>query len=227
MAFNNKKLLDIPNKGQKVPFIMFLRHAERDFSEDPLEDIKKQINGNGKKQAISLGKELLKRQSKICFIKSSPIERCVETANAILEGARSNVKVLTSRILGDPGPFVSDDKIAFQTFLELGIEEIVRRQHENKPIPGFHDTKKGLKTLLEEFVKDMEKLDGVGLYISHDAIIAAFLGYLTGTAIDMDNWIGFLDGVLIYKTSDKKYFLLSKEKKHEITHEIKNLLNET
>lgn len=225
MGLNYEKLLKIPNKGQNSSFLMFLRHAERDFSEDPLEDIKKALNENGKKQAISLGKEIVILQKNICFIKSSPIERCIETANAILKGAGSREKVIISKILGDPGPFVSDSKVAFQTFIERGIEEIIKRQFEGKQLPGFFETEKGLKTILGEFLRDMKQLDGVGIYISHDAIIAPVLSHLTNDLICNNNWIGFLDGFSFYKTEDDGYFLLSRNKRHNITREIRKLLN--
>ena len=93
-------------------------------------------------------------------------------------------------MLGNPGPYVEDEERAGETFLEAFPNNIVKMQVDNEILPGFRDTFMGSKmilTLLAEW-------EPPSIFITHDVIIAAFLGYLNGKYPDIEEWIDYLDG---------------------------------
>jgi len=67
--------------------------------------------------------------------------------------------------LGDPGPYVVDDEIAGQSFLELDNDEIVKMQIEGEDIEGFRDVNEGSKLLLE-YVLSRQPTSGAYTYSS-------------------------------------------------------------
>lgn len=50
--------------------------------------------------------------SKFQSIYTSPVKRCVETAQAICEGAQKSLDIKLTKCLGDPGVFIDDNTLA-------------------------------------------------------------------------------------------------------------------
>ena len=189
------------------PIILFIRHAERYYSADPREDFKCLLTEQGIKDAHAFGERLLKLDKKIDIMKTSRIERCVQTAKAILSGAQSDSPIMYSKKLGDPGVFVSNEKIAFETFLELGIEPLVQKLVNGEQLPGLLNIKQSVTHFLQEVIDDLMTHDGIIIYVSHDAIIGSIASYLSSIPLNSDNWITYLNGPSFYNHEENKIFM--------------------
>jgi len=196
-------------------FILLIRHAEKRIDSEILDENQIFLTKSGRKEALAFGKELSLLWGDIQYIKSSPIERCVTTAGLILEGMGNNVEIITSTNLGDPGVFITDDKVAVKHFNTYGCEKVVQFQIEGKELEGIRNLKGGSKLLLNEFLMDLKSNKGSGLYVSHDAIIVPFLNYLTGDANIVRKWINYLEGAYFW-LKEYSLFLLWDGKRYEI-----------
>ena len=126
---------------------LVIRHAERE--DIPAGTFGHDVNltADGVAAAERLGAALPAERAVTAV--SSPVPRCVQTADAILRGAGSPAAVATDRRLGDPGPFIVKTEVAGPLFLELPIPEIARRQLQDAdPPPGMRPTAEGIEILL-------------------------------------------------------------------------------
>ncbi len=207
-------------KHKKHPIILFIRHAERHFSSDPRDDFKCLLTEQGIKDARAFGEELSKLNKKIEVIKTSRIERCVQTAKAIIDGAQSDSSIIFSKKLGDPGVFVNDEKLAFQTFIDIGILPLVQKLVSGEDLPGLLQIELAVKHFLEEVMTDLLEHEGIILYISHDAIIGSIASYLSSIPLNSENWITYLNGLSFYNHEENKVFMEWNGKIHDISSEI-------
>ncbi|NJN78882.1 MAG: histidine phosphatase family protein [Saprospiraceae bacterium] len=119
---------------------LLLRHADRDdipqgsFGNEIL------LNEKGKQNAQSLGKNL--SESKINRIFTSPVERCVQTAEYITKGYGNSVEIIETVALGAPGLHISDEKIAGEFFLEYGFYEMYKRIYARQRNSGYSKRKR-------------------------------------------------------------------------------------
>ena len=118
------RLLDRVPEGAAVAIM--LRHAERQEIAPGAFGNDVHLTRRGRQSARRLGEGLSSRRPGI--VKSSPLPRCTQTADAIIAGAGWKASAAPERLLGDPGPFVVEPELVGRLFLDIGIEEIVRRQ---------------------------------------------------------------------------------------------------
>lgn len=105
----------------------------------------------GKKASENLG-----AQSKVLWgeVHTSPILRCVQTSEEILKGAHQTIPIMTTKVLGDPGPFIEDPEIAGPVFLEKPLLQIAQTLVDGKTrIPGMRSLEEGGKLFLEYVLK--------------------------------------------------------------------------
>ncbi len=205
-------------------FILIVRHAEKIIDENQNEDIFALLTRKGISDSKKFGNELLSLFNGTGLMKTSPIERCVQTANAILNyNFESKKKIEKSKILGDPGVFVMDAKTALGNFLNLGVKEVIERQLKNQILPGMRDLKNGLQMLFQEISNDLEVIKSFGIYITHDAIVIPLIKYLTGDFKYTENLIDYLNGIIVGKNENKEYFAIWNGKLFDIDKKINSL----
>jgi len=184
---------------------LIIRHAEKEQppDDDPFFDVS--LTGKGFKEAVQF-RDLIKEKFSIEIngIYSSPLRRCMETSKAIVDRIDEIESFETSNLLGDPGPYVVDDEIAGQSFLELENDEVVKMQIEGEDIEGFRDVNEGSKLLLE-YVLSRQPTSGLHIFVTHDVIIAALLGSIIGYVVDIQKWIKYLHGLCLYRHEDKLF----------------------
>ena len=102
-----------------LPVVLLLRHSVRDEippgetgNEVPITDVGKDI-------ALKLGQKL---GARLKSLHSSPLPRCVQTAEALRLGSGVDARIAESRLLGDPGVYVLDGHLAWSNWETLGHE---------------------------------------------------------------------------------------------------------
>ena len=194
-------------KSIKKPSIFIIRHAEK-LSNPKIQDQNKiYLTKKGRKDSKNLGKQFLQFYSPISVIKTSSITRCIQTAQGIINGINIDLEIQKSSILGDPGAFVEDDRIASQTFSKNSSIEIVNNQLNGQYLPGLRNLKSGIDLFMSEVIEDLTNLTGNGIYVTHDVILATIIGYFTKIRFNHKNWVNFLEGLLVWQEDEGDVFI--------------------
>ncbi len=115
---------------------------------------------------------------------------------------------MPDHLLGDPGPFVVEPELAGRLFLDVGIEEIVRRQlADDQPPGGMRSTSSGAKLVLRELAAALNGPASASVFVTHDAVLAALVGHLYGLPVDGFCWPDYLDALVVWPHSDRLRFL--------------------
>ena len=197
-------LLDRVPEGSAAALVV--RHAEREdippgtFGNDvPLTD-------RGWRAAYHLGKGLSHRPAGI--VKTSPLPRCVQTAEAIIAGSGWAADAIPDTLMGDPGPFVIDAALAGSRILEIGIPAVVAQQlSSTEPPDGMRSTSEGVQLVLDSVADALCARRGTSVFVTHDAVLAVLVGTLYGMPVDGFRWPDYLDALVLWADSDRMQFL--------------------
>lgn len=185
---------------------LVLRHAEREDIPPGTFGVDVPLTTRGVASAERLGAILSSVRSRIKAT-ASPVPRCLATGRAILRGGGCPEEVAMDWRLGEPGPFVVDSKVTGSLFLKIGILEIVRRQLADlEPPPGMRPTSEGVDLLLGLTVNNLRSCGRLDIYVTHDSILAAVVGFLYRLPVDEISWPGYLDGLLLWKHAGRLRF---------------------
>lgn len=171
---------------------LLLRHADRDdipqgsFGNEIL------LNEKGKQNAQRFGESLFKR--KINRIFTSPIGRCVQTAEYITKGYGSSIEIIETTALGAPGLHINDEKIAGEFYLQNGFDEMYKRFMAGKEIPGIPNIKE-LNYRITKFINENSTENGTTIFITHDMLIAFYHFSINKKVYTKDNWINYMTGL--------------------------------
>lgn len=182
---------DISNRR----FGLLIRHAERDEIKDSEFGNDVLLTENGKRDAEKLGKSL--SEYNVIRIYTSPVERCVQTAQFIKKGLQKNVEIVITNELGDPGFHVADADLAGKTYINHGFVKSYN-DFSNGKLPEGWATLDYLKSYANEFLQSKTEYGGVTVFVSHDSLIANFA--LANNIKKYDtktDWVPYLDGVLL------------------------------
>ena len=188
-----------------VDVSLVIRHAERE--DIPAGSFGHDVNltAEGTLAAEQLGVALSERRA--LTVVSSPVPRCVQTAQAMLRGAGTSAEVLTDRHLGDPGAFIVDAETAGPLFLKLPIPEIARRQlHYSAPLPGMRPTPEGVENLLELATSPLGDNGRLHVFVTHDIILSVFVASIIDSSLEETGWPDFLEGLLLWRHSGRLQF---------------------
>ena len=173
-----------------------IRHAEKlDGS------IHAKLTEKGLQDSFNYGQNLKLKNINIDKIISSPIGRCIQTAQQISKGY-GYIKIEKSKLLGDPGIFVNNGDRAMDIFNKYSLVEIINMQLQKKELNGFNQ----IDVAIERLFKFMQNQNESVLYISHDAIITPFIYYQKNIkTISHNEIISYLDGYFSLSTFEKNW----------------------
>ena len=171
---------------------LLLRHADRD--EIPKGSFGNEIllNEKGIQNAQKFGESL--SDIKINKIYTSPIGRCVQTAEFITEGYGGLVEIIETTSLGAPGLHIADEKIAGDFFLEYGFDEMYNRFVQGKEIKGIPSVSE-LNQRITNFINSHTTKNGHTLFITHDILIVFYHFSINKKIYTKDNWINYMTGL--------------------------------
>ena len=198
----NERLALVP---AGVDAALVLRHAEREAIPPGTFGEHVRLTAAGVADAEHLGSLLSARD--VAGMRSSPLVRCLQTADAIARGAGWDAGAVPDRLLGDHGPFVVDVSVCGPRFLEVGIRELVRRQlGGGDPPGGMRPTVAGVGMLLDRVAADLGRNGCLHVHVTHDAILAVLVGRLYRLNVDGFAWPGYLDGLLLWRREGRLHF---------------------
>lgn len=128
------------------------------------------ISKEGMQSSVTLGKML---RGRLRTLQSSPLTRCIQTAEGIRQGAHMDLPIVHNHLLGDPGIFVQDAEMAWENWIRLGNEGVIRHlMFANENLPGMAAADSAAKTLISELFAVGGKVPGVHAFVTHDALLA-------------------------------------------------------
>lgn len=179
--------------------ILLLRHAERGYIAPGDDGVETDLTPFGYEQSFAFGEQLGKR---LKWAHYSPLLRARRTAELFMKGAKATEPLLSANnLLGDPGPFVFDCKLAGQLFASLGTECLVKKHAKGESLEGIRSAKEGAKLFSEHIKELLETQKGLGIMVSHDAIIIPLIAAWTGESFE-NRWLNPLDGALFVADKD-------------------------
>ncbi|HQP05048.1 MAG TPA: histidine phosphatase family protein [Bacteroidales bacterium] len=176
-------------------YAIFIRHAdrykipEREFGNEI------ELNEAGFRRSIEYGKAL--SHLKINQIFSSPIKRCIQTAENIVLGYNKTLPIILTKHLGDPGAFTSDGKLAGESFQNMEFNNLYNMLISGELVRGNRPLQEGA-SILNEYISINAVPEGVNIFVTHDLIVALYAyaqfgkKYTPGT-----DWVNYLDGLII------------------------------
>jgi len=192
--------------------VFMLRHAEKPIIKNMYTDIASAITEEGVKSSKNLGNMLKDFYSKIGIVRSSPIKRCLETAANIFLAYPSKILIVPDPVLGGDGAYVSDNNLAAQHFLEdPSRTDIFIRMQKGEVFEGMHKVNTGTNLLLTKIIYDLENVSAPSFYITHDCILALFVGSIINHIVDENDWFQYLDGICIKRLNNKVNLYWRKE----------------
>ncbi|MCL4221927.1 MAG: histidine phosphatase family protein [Phycisphaerales bacterium] len=178
--------------------VVFVRHGERESvpsHEFPRHDAP--LTEDGRRAAESLGALLGDR---LGAVRSSPVPRCVDTALALIAGARRVGAPTHDQLLGDPGAFVVDGERAMAELVRRGFHPAARQLGNGAQLPGFADPDRATQQLLALAHSLLAaEPSRVHVLVTHDLILSTMVARVRGVALEEREWSGYLHGLAVWR----------------------------
>lgn len=190
-------LRNIERAPIEYPVALLLRHSIRE--EFVAGDIGNNIpiTEDGKKIAIEFGRFLGER---LKTLHSSPLLRCVQTAEALREGAGVEADISGNRVLGDPGVFVVNAALAWSNWESLGNEGVMRHlAAEDYALPGMANPEEASQKLVRYMLSSMNGVPGLHVFVTHDVILAPTAARFLRQRYEASEGPAFLEGALFWE----------------------------
>nr|WP_285906258.1 histidine phosphatase family protein [Pseudodesulfovibrio sp. SB368] len=180
--------------------VVLLRHSVRNHL--PPDDVgyALPITDVGQRLALKLGGLL---RGRLCTLQSSPLLRCVQTAQAVAEGAGTDITAVPNRLLGDPGVFVLDGRRAWANWEQLGHKGVIRHLiNETGALPGMARPDEAARFLVQSMLAEAASRPGIHVFVTHDSLVIATAARLLGKQFGLDDWPWYLEGAFFWPTEN-------------------------
>ena len=197
----------LPNAS--TPVTLFTRHSLCELvNGQGLASYDLQLTEQGRELAYAWGQYLIQNTDRaIQHCISSPIQRCVDTAALMIEGADRTHKVVNThtieiveqRLLVEPGSFVLDIQQAAPYFRKQGALGFIN-SFVNNALPGMKHPITGVFDVLELlYHTHPTQHNGLSLAVSHDTILAAIVAVISGNKqIEQSDWPDMMEGLFVW-----------------------------
>ena len=195
--------------------MLFTRHSIREMvNGQGLAGYDLQLTAEGRDLAFGWGEYLTQKSGRViqhCI--SSPIQRCIDTAQLMVAGAypiqneqSPRIEILTQPLLVEPGSFVVDIATAAPYFRQQGAVSFINSFVQNAlpgmkhPINGVVDV---LELLYQSHLVQCQEADTntrhLSLAVSHDTILAAFIAVISGHfQVEQKDWPEMMEGLFLW-----------------------------
>lgn len=174
-----------------APGALLVRHADRFPIPQGKSGAAVLLTEHGEARAVDLSRRLGAPPS---WALSSPLARCMDTARLM------GVTPEPSSTFGAPGPFVVDPDLGRELFHGNDTAFVVRSQIGGETWGCMRPLAVGAGLIHALLTESVAKRGGLGLAVSHDAIVMPYIAWATGHSFAED-WLEPLDGVVVTGTS--------------------------
>lgn len=180
--------------------VVLLRHSVRDPLPPDEVGYTLPLTRDGVRIASELGALVGVR---LRSLRTSPLTRCVQTAEALRAGAGVDVDIHPDRLLGDPGIYVIDDQRAWANWLAIGHAGVMDHAvSQDTPLPGMADTDAAARFLVQHMLACAADRPGVHVFVTHDALVLATAARLLREPLGREAWPRFLEGAFFWKEGE-------------------------
>lgn len=196
---HTRDLLDAAPRDRAV--VLLLRHSVRGHLPAGDAGYATPITEDGRRLAVALGEVLGDR---LRSLRSSPLPRCVQTAEALAEGARAQLAVVPDRLLGDPGVYVLDGRRAWPNWERLGHEGVMEHLVGSlDALPGMARPREAARFLVRSMLAVAGDQSGVHVFVTHDSLVTATAACLLGLPLGVDDWPWYLEGAFFWEAEGR------------------------
>lgn len=185
--------------------VVLLRHSVRDHLPPGEAGDTLPITDVGRRLARELG-ELLR--GRLRTLRTSPLVRCVQTAEALRNGAGVDLSISSSsdRLLGAPGVYVTDGRRAWENWERLGNEGVIRHLvSEAEALPGMARPDEAARFLVHHMLAATAEEPGVHVFVTHDSLVVTTAARLLGHPLGHDDWPWYLEGAFFWRDETGVY----------------------
>ena len=184
-----------------APVAVLLRHSVRGHLPPGDAGYALPITDVGVRLARELGAVMGNR---LRTLHSSPLTRCVQTAEALRAGAAADVPIVRDRLLGDPGIYVVDGKRAWSNWEDLGHEGVMKHLvSQDGPLPGMADPGPAARFLVQHMLSAAGDAPGLHVFVTHDSLVTATAARLLGEPLGTDAWPWYLEGAFFWREGER------------------------
>lgn len=193
-------LSDLPDH---LPVALLTRHSIREESHG-FATYEVPLTPEGVELAQAWGKHLPRPLSRLY---SSPVGRCVATAEAIALGAGVQLEVASCPTLVEPGSYVQDIKQVGGLFFKLGPLGFANKHLRNE-VRGVLSPQQGALQMLQHLRDGVGEPGTLSVHVTHDTILAAFIYFLRGQReLDQSHWPWMMEGAFLWFEDDVAHWL--------------------
>jgi broad specificity phosphatase PhoE len=176
---------------------MLMRHSVRE--ELPADEVgdKVPITEDGDQLARKLGALLGER---LKSLHTSPVLRCVQTAEAIRKGMGTDMAVQHNCLLGAPGVYVLDGHRAWIYWKERGHESVMEHLvSADDSLPGMAVPDFAARFLVQHMLSANVTEPGIHAYVTHDLHVTTTAARLFGVRLGKDAWPWYLEAAFFWR----------------------------
>lgn len=193
------------------PTLFILRHAEKAELQANQADEVRPITAAGQQASRELAQWFQANAINIDKIKTSPVTRCWQTTACLLQALNlPPTKVTTCKLLGDPGAYITDAKLAAKHFAALPVQDIIYRLWQGEALEGMQSLTAGSAQLLTAIQADLRQYAKL-IYFTHDAILVPLLTRIMQQPLATSIWPDYLQGFIIQLRQDLTVILENQE----------------
>jgi broad specificity phosphatase PhoE len=182
------------------PVVVLVRHAARGPLPPGEPGDTVPITDEGRRSALQFGEILRER---LLRLRTSPIPRCVQTADALQAGAATNLEIVRDSFLGDPGVYVTDVERAWLNWQQLGHDGVMQHLATSaQALPGMAQPDDACWRLVRHTLQCAGDEPGLHLFVSHDSLVVATAARLLGMPLHQEDWPTYLEGVFLWQMDD-------------------------
>lgn len=180
---------------------LLLRHSVRD--DLPLGDAAYTlpITEKGTMLAKKLGNIIGQR---LKSLHTSPLTRCVQTADALRTGSEIQIPINKDNHLGDPGVYVLNDKKAAKNWETLGHEGVMHHLvNSTHALPGMARPDQAAHFLVQHMLSATDGVPGLHIFVTHDSLVTATSARLLGKTLGPNAWPWYLEGSFFWYSENQ------------------------
>lgn len=138
---------------------LLLRHADRQplSPDDVGYDMPLTLNGSSCSHELGV-----RLKGRLKTLRTSPLLRCVQTAEGVRKGAGVDLEIGNDRLLGDPGIFVEDPEVAWKNWQKMGNEGVMLHMAiSDQALPGMAHPDRAARELIRHMLAVAGQQPGV------------------------------------------------------------------